>query len=84
MLFHSARFRSTPPIHGRLLGTVLGTFGPLSGINRVREFPRNSLRSEGWGWLRGLDLNQRPLGYEPNELPDCSTPRFDYTHCIRA
>ena len=26
-------------------------------------------------WLRGPDLNQRPLGYEPNELPDCSTPR---------
>jgi hypothetical protein len=26
--------------------------------------------------LRGLDLNQRPLGYEPNELPDCSTPRL--------
>ncbi len=25
--------------------------------------------------LRRLDLNQRPLGYEPNELPDCSTPR---------
>ena len=20
-------------------------------------------------WLRGLDSNQRPLGYEPNELP---------------
>ena len=27
-------------------------------------------------WLRGVDLNHRPLGYEPNELPDCSTPRF--------
>ena len=26
-------------------------------------------------WLRGLDLNQRPSGYEPDELPDCSTPR---------
>ena len=26
-------------------------------------------------WLRGLDLNQRPFGYEPNELPGCSTPR---------
>ena len=27
------------------------------------------------GWLRGLDLNQRPSGYEPDELPGCSTPR---------
>ena len=24
-------------------------------------------------WLQGLDLNQRPSGYEPDELPDCST-----------
>ena len=31
---------------------------------------------KGKKWLRGLDLNQRPLGYEPNELPGCSTPRI--------
>ena len=38
--------------------------------NGVRpSIPRN--------WLRGLDLNQRPSGYEPDELPGCSTPRVD-------
>jgi hypothetical protein len=26
-------------------------------------------------WLRGSDLNGRPSGYEPDELPGCSTPR---------
>ena len=28
--------------------------------------------------LRGQDLNLRPLGYEPSELPSCSTPRRLY------
>jgi hypothetical protein len=26
---------------------------------------------------KGDGSNPRPLGYEPNELPDCSTPRHD-------
>ena len=25
--------------------------------------------------MRGQDLNLRPSGYEPDELPGCSTPR---------
>ena len=29
-------------------------------------------------WLRGRDLNPRPSGYEPDELPGCSTPRLHY------
>ena len=33
------------------------------------------LLQDAW-WLRGPDLNQRPSGYEPDELPDCSIPRY--------
>ena len=35
-----------------------------------------------FGALRGVDLNHRPLGYEPNELPDCSTPRSDHSKLL--
>ena len=27
-------------------------------------------------WVQGPDLNRRPPGYEPDELPDCSTLRY--------
>ena len=39
----------------------------LSAINQIAK----------WIWLRGRDLNPRPSGYEPDELPGCSTPRLE-------
>ena len=37
------------------------------------EVKSSEYNDDGCG---GQDLNLRPLGYEPNELPDCSTPRY--------
>ena len=42
---------------------------------KVRKTPENQ-RFSGVFELRGKDLNQRPPGYEPDELPNCSTPRY--------
>ncbi len=40
-----------------------------------RKTPERVLSFKGLIWLRGQDLNLRPSGYEPDELPGCSTPR---------
>ena len=47
-------------------------FGILKDVNAIHRDWRK--------WLRGLDLNQRPSGYEPDELPGCSTPRLEYAN----
>ena len=39
---------------------------------------RDNRYTTGPNWLRKLDLNQRPSGYEPDELPDCSIPRYKW------
>ena len=45
--------------------------------------PLYMVEREEQGWLRGPDLNRRPLGYEPNELPGCSTPRPDTSRRVK-
>src|ERR1035437_2277954 len=40
-------------------------------VNTCKKAPW--IASKGQNWVQGLDLNQRPSGYEPDELPGCST-----------
>jgi hypothetical protein len=44
-------------------------------IPQARDY-EPGMRWSPVNWLRGWDLNPRPSGYEPDELPGCSTPRF--------
>src|SRR5690242_3575157 len=50
-------------------------------INLAADARHKELRR---GWLRGVDLNHRPLGYEPNELPGCSTPQIKTNRAFNA
>lgn len=45
-------------------------------INLTAKQKARNLHDSGPLLLRGQDLNLRPLGYEPSELPNCSTPRY--------
>jgi len=73
------------------LGTILGTIAD-SGVTSSKEPKQQSVPKPliwmsgtvGGSWLRGMDLNHRPLGYEPNELPDCSTPHSDSNAGIKS
>ncbi len=55
----------TPDVHTNVHTTLI-----------IEEKSSEFLGSELDFWSRGQDLNLRPPGYEPGELPDCSTPHY--------
>ena len=62
-----------------MLGAIFDKWWSQSESNqRHKDFQSFALPTELSGHeLRGKDLNQRPPGYEPDELPDCSIPRCE-------
>jgi hypothetical protein len=55
-------------------GIFLHIIGTHSNFHTIDEIKKSNVFM-GLYWLRGQDLNLRPSGYEPDELPGCSTPR---------
>src|SRR5208283_4025178 len=81
-LFQSGGGTFAPPLVGATRFTSENggmTANRLPSTTRFRSENHNQGNSHwnwlpSYTWLRGRDLNPRPSGYEPDELPDCSTP----------
>src|SRR4030095_13940320 len=66
------KFTASPVVFGHTARENLGTRSPGVDWNECRCLAANWWRrttSESSDWCRGWDLNPRPSGYEPDEVP---------------
>ena len=54
---------------------AIGVNGKKQGYPGTKKPPKSLETPRVLNWLREPDLNRRPSGYEPDELPGCSIPR---------
>ena len=54
---------------------AIGVNGEKQGYKGTKKPPKSLETPRVLNWLREPDLNRRPSGYEPDELPGCSIPR---------
>ena len=65
-----------PADHVVSQANIESSFFILDDVDLIHNaFTKKPSRADGRAnnWVQGLDLNQRPSGYEPDELPGCST-----------
>ena len=68
--------KNSPPDCFHLANPTSTLVGLITRLLHILVFCTKKATLLGGLWLRRLDLNQRPSGYEPDELPGCSTPRY--------
>ena len=80
---HFSTFQRISRLDSEVIVFRLSVFLEFTTFYRHENAPQLCIKIGVRIWLRELDLNQRPSGYEPDELPSCSIPRSVHTPYLR-